>query len=597
MPRHASIPIFTAAVLAANAALAVDKGTTTAIGTAITYQGELRSGGQPASGLFDFEACLFVVPTPDPTPPIACVTSDEQPLDALGRFTLALDFGAQFNGSARFLEMRVRGGSETGPYTTLLPRQAIRPTPEALRAASAPWGGLVGAPAGFSDNIDNVGITSLAAGSGLTTNPAVPGAGAPIGTAGTLSVRPAGIDAGMIAPAAIGLAQIDPTQVQARVAGSCAVGDYVNGIGQDGALLCASLPSRFDQVLDQNDDVGSEVALALRSGDLPLLAYYHAGFGNLKLHACFDRACSSGNTRTLDSPGDVGRAPAIAIGPDGRAFIAYLDVSSAALKFYVCANAACSSGTARTLDDARDVTASIGMAIRPDGRPLIAYGNTTTFDARVFDCADVDCSGGVSRSIASSMHGGASLAVAIDAGGLPVIAKGGNGGAGTPVFVLRCADAACTSATATSLVSNYSSHVALVLRANDRPLLATTTPGLGVDVVDCGTSTCSSWSPREISSDTGDGGDGVAMALDGATPVLAFRRFVDSDQTYLRFHRCLASSCSTAAATRTLDGGDGDPAGGASAIVVRSDGRPVIAHHDLLNDDLLLHVCANPDCT
>lgn len=100
------------------------------LGTAFTYQGELRSGGTVATGLHDFEACLFDVAEPDPDPALACLTVEDQPLDAAGRFTLQLDFGDGFDGTTRHLELRVRPGASGAAYTALLPRQAIRRHPQ-----------------------------------------------------------------------------------------------------------------------------------------------------------------------------------------------------------------------------------------------------------------------------------------------------------------------------------------------------------------------------------------------------------------------------------------------------------------------------------
>lgn len=96
-----------------------------------------------------------------------------------GIFTLPLDFGSSaFAGELQFLEVRVRPGTG-GAYTILTPRQAIRPTPEALRAAvssAAPWSGLSGVPAGFADGVDNDTnsggtVTSVASGAGLSGGP------------------------------------------------------------------------------------------------------------------------------------------------------------------------------------------------------------------------------------------------------------------------------------------------------------------------------------------------------------------------------------------------------------------------------------------
>ena len=60
-----------------------------------------------------------------------------------GLFSVQLDFGAVFNGSALFLEISVRpdGG---GDYTTLDPRQSLTAAPYAHYAAQTPWSGLIG---------------------------------------------------------------------------------------------------------------------------------------------------------------------------------------------------------------------------------------------------------------------------------------------------------------------------------------------------------------------------------------------------------------------------------------------------------------------
>ena len=66
-----------------------------------------------------------------------------------------------FDGAALWLEVGVRPGIETGAYTTLAPHQALRPTPNAIYAASADWTGLTGMPLGFSDNIDDDTLAGL----------------------------------------------------------------------------------------------------------------------------------------------------------------------------------------------------------------------------------------------------------------------------------------------------------------------------------------------------------------------------------------------------------------------------------------------------
>lgn len=550
------------------------------LGTAFTYQGELKAAGEAAQGLFDFEACLFDTPVIPNSMPLLCVEQANRPVggDGQGRFTLSLDFGAAFDGSVRYLEIRVRPAGVGGTFTALLPRHEIRPTPEALRAASAPWSGIAGAAAGFSDNIDNDSggdITAVIAGTGLS--------GGDITGDATLGIADGGV----------GLTQINTAQVQARVNASCPDGEAIASIGDDGSVSCISIPAAFAHVIDAANNVGSDIDLALRNDDRPVLAYYYASATALRLHLCANRACSDGVTRNIDASGDVGRGVALALTSDGRPVVAYQDTTNLALKLYTCDNADCSLSSRRTLDDTRDVTTSIDLVIRNDGRPLVVYGDNTNFEAQVYDCADVSCSSGTRRYLTSSMFVGSDLAIELDPAGLPVIAKGGNAGGGVPIYLVRCSDVNCAGAkTVIALASKTANKLDLIIRSNDRALIATTGSGVGVEVLECTNATCSAVTAYPIDTNASDR---VSLVEAAAQPALAFRRFVAADQSYLRLHRCVSSSCLDGS-SRVLDGGPGEAVGNAAVVAVRSDGRPVVAHYDSLNEDLLLHVCGNPNC-
>jgi hypothetical protein len=122
------ISIFALIILlaAAGSATAQDPEQVTAIplGASFTYQGRLNQGGAPASGVFDFEFYLF------DTPSGGSLVGGPVAVDDLilsdGYFTVLLDFGTgAFSGQARYLEVRVRPGSDTGSFTILTPRQEL----------------------------------------------------------------------------------------------------------------------------------------------------------------------------------------------------------------------------------------------------------------------------------------------------------------------------------------------------------------------------------------------------------------------------------------------------------------------------------------
>ena len=102
--------------------------------TAFTYQGTLNDGTSPASGNYDFEFALFdAVSGPNQ---VGMTLIRNNVAVANGSFTVSLDFGGQFPGSARFLEVRVRLAGQPG-ITTLAPRSQINSTPYAVKSLSS----------------------------------------------------------------------------------------------------------------------------------------------------------------------------------------------------------------------------------------------------------------------------------------------------------------------------------------------------------------------------------------------------------------------------------------------------------------------------
>jgi trimeric autotransporter adhesin len=108
-------------------------------GTAFTYQGRLNSGTNAATGSFDLRFALFDALTVG-TQQGNLLTNSATGVSN-GLFIVTLDFGNQFPGAGRWLEIGVRtnGG---GSFFTLSPRQALTPAPYAITAGSVVSGGL-----------------------------------------------------------------------------------------------------------------------------------------------------------------------------------------------------------------------------------------------------------------------------------------------------------------------------------------------------------------------------------------------------------------------------------------------------------------------
>ncbi|MBX3383266.1 MAG: hypothetical protein KF864_07135 [Phycisphaeraceae bacterium] len=109
--------------------------------SAFTYQGQITTDGVPAAGLHDLRFRIFDAPAGGlQVGPTLC--ADNVALDESGRFTVELNFGAIFNGFARFLEIDIRQdtglscGNPAG-FSTLAPRQALTAAPYASHATDA----------------------------------------------------------------------------------------------------------------------------------------------------------------------------------------------------------------------------------------------------------------------------------------------------------------------------------------------------------------------------------------------------------------------------------------------------------------------------
>ena len=124
------------------------------LGTVFTYQGQLRQGGLPVTGVCDFRFALWDDAFAGAQ---VGVTVDANAVAVTrGLFNVLLDFGPYaFNGSERWLAIDVRCPSGGGDFTPLTPRQELTPTPYAIYAATAPWSGLIGVPAGLNDGDDD----------------------------------------------------------------------------------------------------------------------------------------------------------------------------------------------------------------------------------------------------------------------------------------------------------------------------------------------------------------------------------------------------------------------------------------------------------
>jgi hypothetical protein len=102
--------------------------------TAFTYQGRLNNNGAPANGTYELHFTLY--DSAGGTTVIAGPLTNSPTVVSNGLFTVTLNFGNQFPGENRWLEIGLRTNGGVA-FIPLAPRQQITSTPYAIRSANA----------------------------------------------------------------------------------------------------------------------------------------------------------------------------------------------------------------------------------------------------------------------------------------------------------------------------------------------------------------------------------------------------------------------------------------------------------------------------
>ena len=134
-------------------------------GTAFTYQGRLNDGANPASGGYDLTFSLWTAAS-GPAQVGGTLTAVNTPVSN-GLFTVVLDFGNQFPGANRWLEIAVRTNGN-GSFFTLSPRQPLTPAPYAIYAGGVSAAGISGTIAAGNIGAGTISSAMLADGAVTT---------------------------------------------------------------------------------------------------------------------------------------------------------------------------------------------------------------------------------------------------------------------------------------------------------------------------------------------------------------------------------------------------------------------------------------------
>lgn len=526
------------------------------LGTGFTYQGSLKANGNAApDGTYDLRFTLFASDSGGMAL-AGPLTFPAQPVSG-GVFTVSLDFGAGFDGQARFLQVEVRGPGDPD-FVALQPRQPVTPTPYALRAAAVTDDSIVAA---------NIQTGAIAAGkiaaNAVAANEIVD---ASVGTAEladgsvtTPKLADAAVQGSKLAPGVVTASKVNPFEIQLRVAALCPRGAPMIGITQAGQPICDHptrsvagifgervglairgdgrplmvLPGpRLYDCADANCNSatltlapgglpgGNDVSLALRSDGLPVLAYAGSSGGNQYVVICGNATCSAGNTVRTVAGDSYGAFTQVALRADNTPVMVYFD-NSFNNKVVACNDPNCAAPTITTVVAGSAQLSPSAFRIRPNGTPVIALRTFGFPTHALYDCNDANCSSGTLRSLAPGISTRFPLGLAVRPDNRPLVSSSdfSNG------FLHDCNDAGCSTNTRRDfLAAETFAHSALVLRGDGRPLVAYIQSGTGtLKLFDCSLSACASGASRPIDQTQTFGDAQIAMVLrpDGR-PVLAY---------------------------------------------------------------------------
>ena len=347
--------------------------------------------------------------------------------------------------------------------------------------------------------------------------------------------------------------------------------------------------------LDSTGVVGDHTSVAIGVDGLPVLSYRDSTTGDLnadlKILHCGNEACTAGNqATTVDSAGGVGTDTSLAIGADGLPVVSYKDATNFDLKILHCGTIACTSGNQATSVDTgpANVGSDTSLAIGADGLPVVSYADVTNGDLKVLHCGNAACTSGNSINVADPGPVGADTdsSIAVGDDDLPVISyfdlDDGN------LMILHCANAACSSGSATTVdsegwVGDFSS---LAIGTDGLPVVSYRDGTNGdLKVLHCGDASCVAGNvttPVDTSADPLGYDTSIAIGADGF-PVVSY---YDGSSNDLKVLHCGNAACTAGNQAVALD--TPGNVGRHTSISLGADGLPVVSYNDASNGDLKL---------
>lgn len=489
-----------------------------------------------------------------------------------------------------------------GPQGPIGPQGTIGP--QGLQGPQGPAGSVQTVDCGAGNFIRSVSSGGVATCAADANNAYLAGAGLQLSGL-TFSVQPNGVTSSMIADGGVASVDIDATQIQRRVAGSCAANQYVRVIAQDGTVTC-----------------GADASNSYTAGNGLVLSGSSFALNQNGISTCTvgtnDKIIWDGANNRLTCASDqtnvYSGSPSIAIDPtntisvasggvtsshiqDGA--IAAADVNSAEIQRRVSGSCTTGSYVRQVNQDGTVVCETSSGSITPTvcgyGLVLVEIGTGTPVckpEAR----AEIPQAYTVDHVVDYNLGDITNLSATLDPDGLPVVSyRLPNGTLG----LTRCADIRCDAAAHYWLGGTGVGNTSVVVQAsttgfhNRVSVAYYNSTGSDLYVAACQDPTCAAVNHIALDS-TNSVGTFASAALSPINELLV--AYADITNGDLRMARCSNPGCSTAISSVIVESTNSVGPGGVS-LAINAEGLPVIAYRDNTNGALRVATCAVSTCS
>ena len=334
-------------------------------------------------------------------------------------------------------------------------------------------------------------------------------------------------------------------------------------------------------------DAGRRASITVGADGHPLLAHY--GDDGILVTRCDDAGCTSASTSVIDSDGNP-RHAAIAIGADGLPVVSYTirENTDDELRVAHCSDPSCSDVTVTELDDVGSGIRS-SIVIGADGLPIVSYqapGN----DLAVQSCANTTCTSADKHVIDNVGAVGRDSVIVLGVDGMPIIAHANNDD--DAILVTRCTERDCAVAD-TQQVATDGRRPKIRIGGDGLPVVsyraASDTESY---LLRCTSPDCSGTDPEvEIADPAGHMPD-LLIGTDGL-PMLAY----GTSSTGLNVSYCHDASCESHTVIEVEDREVSSSIAHDVTMTLGTNGHPVIAYIENVEDDLRITTCGSRTCT